>query len=362
MPDLMTEFDDLIRALEEERPEIDPGFARELDNRAAAGFAKPRRRWRVAWTWTGAPAVAIGGIAALFIVVAIATGGGDSGAGTSSSSSAGGSSSAAGGSSFSAQPQVAQDEASSASSGAVSSAPRQGVAAKDAGGRVQERSAALTLVAPAKDVPDVGDRIIATADQVGGFVESSTVRATDGSDGGGEFALRVPVGRLDDALSRLSRLAHVSERSQGSQDITGARNRARGLLQEALAERRSLLNQLAAATTTAEIDAIKAKLRFVGSRIDAYTASLAHVNRRARFAAVSVTLTTNAQNGIVAGDDGKWTPADALRDAGRVLEVAAGVLVVAASILIPLVLLALLAGLALRVSGRRGRNRMLDAV
>ncbi|MEA2124069.1 MAG: hypothetical protein QOI80_851, partial [Solirubrobacteraceae bacterium] len=39
----MTEFDDIIAALREERPDIDPGFARELDNRAAAGFAKPRR-------------------------------------------------------------------------------------------------------------------------------------------------------------------------------------------------------------------------------------------------------------------------------------------------------------------------------
>ena len=346
MPDLMTEFDDIIRALEEERPEIAPGFSRELDARAAAGFAKPRRRWRIALPYVAVPAT---GLAAVVIAIGVSS----HDTPTSSPGVL---------SSLPAQQAPAEDSAGSASSGVASNAARAPEAAKAVGGRVQERNAALTLVAPAKDVADVGDRIIATADQVGGFVESSNVRATDGSDGGGDFQLRVPVGRLDDALGRLSRLAHVSERSQGSQDITGARNHARDLLQEALAERKSLLTQLAAATTTTEIEAIKAKLRDVAARIDAYTASLAHVNRRARFAAVSVTLTTSAQHTVVPVDDGKWTPKDALRDAGRVLEVAAGVLVIAVSIALPLILLALLAGLALRVSGRRGRNRMLDAV
>jgi hypothetical protein len=228
---------------------------------------------------------------------------------------------------------------------------------------VQEQSAALTLVAPGSEVADVGDRIIGVADQVGGFVVSSNVRATDGDGGGGDFVLRVPVTRLDDALARLSRLAHVAERTQGSQDITAERNYAREHLQEAQAERKSLLLQLAKATTTAEVESLKARLRDVSNAIQGYRTDLAKVVRRARFAQVSVTLTAKPKHDVVGPeDDGKWTPADAIRDAGRFLEVAAGVVLLVGSVLVPIALLALLALAGQRLAARRGRDRMLDAV
>ncbi|MEA2172314.1 MAG: hypothetical protein QOF76_5614, partial [Solirubrobacteraceae bacterium] len=340
------EFDDLITQLRDERPEIDPGFARELDTRAAAGFAKPRRRWlpRLSLlTAPGAPAVALGMVVALVVVVAVA--GSDpsrDGAGGSGAASSGGSTSA-----FSPPPEIAQAQKavgettepllrsqSGASADAVApSAARAGVLR----GRVQEQSAAITLVAPAKDVADVGDRIIGVADQVGGFVVSSNVRATDGEGGGGDFVLRVPVTRLDDALARLSRLGHVAERTQGSQDITAERNFAREHLEEALAERKSLLLQLAKATTTAEVESLKARLHDVSNAIQGYRTDLAKVVRRARFAQVSVTLTAKPKHAVVGPeDDGKWTPADAIRDAGRFLEVAAGVVLLVGSVLLPL--------------------------
>jgi hypothetical protein len=352
MPDLMTEFDDIIRALEEERPEIDPGFARALDTRAAAGFARPRRRWRVAMPYIAVPAT---GLAVLAFVLAGVSG--DDHLVTPASD--GGASTAA------APAQKAVEEAAppvSADSSAGTALPSR-TSGSLARGRVQEQTAALTLVASAKDVADVGDRIIGVADQVGGFVVSSNVRATDGVGGGGDFVLRVPVTRLDDALARLSRLAHVSERTQGSQDITAERNVARERLQEAAAERKSLLIRLAEADTTAEVESLKARLRDVSDEIASYRDSLARVVRRARFAAVSVTLAAKAKHEVVGPeDDGKWTPADAIRDAGRVLEVAAGVLVVVGSVLLPLALLALLALFAQRLAGRRGRERVLDAV
>ena len=62
------------------------------------------------------------------------------------------------------------------------------------------------------------------------------------------------------------------------------------------------------------------------------------------------------------GEDegGAWTPGDAFDDALRVLEVAAGVLVVAAAVLLPLALIWLLAWLARRGVSRRRRERALD--
>jgi hypothetical protein len=373
MPDTidMTEFDDIVRALQEERPEIDPGFARELDKRAAAGFARQRRFRLPSLKNQAAPAVLVGGLAALAITVAVIGGGSDdlSGAGSSSSSASSGDS----GGSLAAAPKPTTQEAapSTAADGgaladrATSSAAAKAGAVAGGRGRLQEQSAALTLVAPGDEVADVGDRILGVADQVGGFVVSSNVRATDGDSdgGGGDFQLRVPVTRLDDALARLSRLAHVSERSQGSQDITAERNVARDRFQEAQAERTALLKQLAEADTTAEIESLKAQLRDVSRAIAAYKASLKQVVRRARYASISVTLQAKPKHAVVGPeDDGKWTPADAIRDAGRFLEVAAGVLLLVGSVLLPLALLGILALAYQRMSAKRGRDRMLDAV
>ena len=85
---------------------------------------------------------------------------------------------------------------------------------------------------------------------------------------------------------------------------------------------------------------------------------LGRVTNRADFADVFVTL---APRGAADEDEqGAWTPADAFDDALRVLEVAAGVALVAAAALLPLALLWLLIWLARRGLTRRGRQRALD--
>ena len=61
------------------------------------------------------------------------------------------------------------------------------------------------------------------------------------------------------------------------------------------------------------------------------------------------------------GDDGTWTPADALDDAVRVLEVFAGIAVVGAAVLAPFALLGLGAGFAARGMRRRRREQALEA-
>ena len=59
-------------------------------------------------------------------------------------------------------------------------------------------------------------------------------------------------------------------------------------------------------------------------------------------------------------DEGAWTPGDAFDDALRVLEVAAGIAVMALAIVLPLLAIWLLAWLAHRVVTRRRRERSLD--
>ena len=103
-----------------------------------------------------------------------------------------------------------------------------------------------------------------------------------------------------------------------------------------------------------------ARLARVNARIAAAKGAVATARRRADFARVAVTVTGDPASGA-AGDDGRWTPGDALRDAARVLEVVAGVALVAAAVALPLLLLGAPLLLAGRRQRRRGRERALDA-
>jgi hypothetical protein len=233
--------------------------------------------------------------------------------------------------------------------------------------RLVERSASLVLTARPPDLENVADRIVGVADRLGGFVVSASTTSTDGADtqGGGDFLLRIPTDRLPEALAQLSRIAHVSERRQTTDDITREHVSARDRLAEHRAERRSLLRRLSTAATDEQVAAVRARLRAVNRSIAAARADLQRVDNRARYANVAVTLIGDRHAGTSARghrDDGTWSPADAAGDALRVLEVAAGVLLVALAVALPLGLVIALGVVVARLAARRGRERALDAV
>ncbi|MEZ0293862.1 MAG: DUF4349 domain-containing protein [Solirubrobacteraceae bacterium] len=222
-----------------------------------------------------------------------------------------------------------------------------------------ERSASLTLATKPGDVDAVSARIQDVTRRQGGFVASSSVS----SQQGGDFELRIPTRNLDAAMAALSRLGAVRDRQQRSEDITAQSVSARSRLKDARTERKSLLDQLADADTVTEAGATRARLRLVSNEIEVARAAVRRVDNRANFATVSVALVADSDAGGAAGsgDDG-WTPGDAARDALRVLEVAAGVAVIALAVALPLALVAILAGLALRTGRRRRRDHALDAL
>jgi hypothetical protein len=222
--------------------------------------------------------------------------------------------------------------------------------------RSVERSAELVLATRPRGIDRAAAEIIRVTDELGGYVVSSTVS----SNSSGQFELRVPERKLQTALSRLSRVAKVRERTQSAKDITGAVVSVRERLKDARTERRSLLRQLAAATTTNQTASIRARLRLVSGQIAAAKRDLSHVKSRATRSTIAVTLLADRSR----SDDGAagWTPGDALDDAMRILEVTAGVLLVGLALLLPLGLVALLVWLAARQASQRRRERALDAV
>jgi hypothetical protein len=103
---------------------------------------------------------------------------------------------------------------------------------------------------------------------------------------------------------------------------------------------------------------LRARLEIVSREIAAARRVLRRVNNQANFADVSVELV--ASRGTDDDGAGAWTPGDAWDDALRVLEVVAGVALIAAAVLLPIALVWLLAWLALRGVSRRRRERALD--
>jgi hypothetical protein len=356
-PDL-ADLAELAILVRDERPAADPAFAHSLDERARRGFPPAPKRRR-AFTWPKFTLPALGLAASVFLVVLIATsvpngsGGGDSGGGGSASSQAAPNTDEA------ASPKQSARSEDSAG-GAASSSPALAAPAPTTPGRRRyvERSALITLATTPRAIDGAAAKVIAVADDLGGYVASSQITSGEG----GTFELRVPERRLQRALERLSAIGKVRNRTQAAQDITGSVVSVRSRLRDARTERESLLKQLAKATTTNETTSIRARLRIVSRQIAAAKSDLRSVKRRASTSSVSVTLEADKDAGATAGGNDDWSPGDALKDAGRVLEVTASVLLVAGAVALPLGLIALLVWLAARQASHRRRERALDAV
>jgi hypothetical protein len=341
------ELADLALLLRDDRPEPSLTWTTHLDRRVEAGFpAKPKRR-RV-WLRKAAPALAIA--ACLLPVVGLAALAGDSDFGGGEDAESGSS-----GDSGAMEEQATDD----AGGGSVAAPPAVDRASRNPGSdrledRSQQRSASLTLAAPPEEIDRVAARIGQVTADVGGFVQSSTVSTS----GGGSFQLRVPSDQLDTAIQRLSELGRMRDLTRRSVDITADVVSARERLGDARAERKSLLKQLADADTLNETESLRARLEIVSREIAAARRVLRRVNNQANFADVSVELVPS--RGSADDGAGAWTPGDAWGDALRVLEVVAGVALIAAAVVLPIALVWLLAWLALRGVSRRRRERALD--
>jgi hypothetical protein len=345
------ELAELALLLRDEKPEPTPAWATQLDRRVEAGFpARPRERR--AWIWLRNVAPAIG---LAVCVVAIATTavviepGGDDEEGSGGGAAVPASEDSAAGE----ESQTFEPLGKSGRSSVPPSSRAGDPSSDNQDNRFQQRSASLTLGVPRREIDRVAARVAQVTADLDGFVASSSTSSNEG----GSLELRVPTDRLDTAIQRLSRLGRVRELSRRSVDITSNVVSSRERLADARTERKALLEQLASADTVNETESIRERLEIVSREISRARRALARVNNRANFADVFVTLAASR------GDDdeeGAWTPADAFDDALRVLEVAVGVALIAAAVVLPLALIWLLTWLALRGLNRRRRERALD--
>jgi len=226
------------------------------------------------------------------------------------------------------------------------------------GARKVEQSATLTLGAPADRVEDVAQDVLATVAHADGIVDLSSVSRSGSRDASARFALRIPAARLQDTLAALSKLshAHVLARSDDTVDVNQAYVSLRRRLAGAQAERSGLLRALAAATSEDETLRVKARLDAVEHTIARTERAQRGLDRQIDYSRVELTIDAEREGGGTA-----FSPRRGLHDAGRVLAVTAGVIVIAAAALVPLLVLLALGWPLARTLQRRRREQALDA-
>ena len=199
-----------------------------------------------------------------------------------------------------------------------------------------------------------------------GYVLRSSVSGGDPDTprsqlGHASFTLRIPARELSAALGDLSDLGHVVSRTDGRVDITSRFVSAQKRIAALEETRQKLLRQLAEAVTLTEQESIKRRLEIVEAQLSAAEEDLGAAQRRVSLVPVSVTI--DADRALADdGDAGGWSLGDAVGDAGKVLSVTAGVLLVSAAVLGPLAILAALIWLGARALARLRRERALDQI
>lgn len=338
---------DFVGSLDER---VARGFVREASSEARRARVTPRRRRMLM------PALGAAASLALIVVVGVSLLGGDSNDGGTVSSAV-------------SPPGAVQRETKAAPGGVVSTSPSDGAGSSDAlsgtlpsrRARRVERQASVALTTAPDKVGAVSDGVVRVTDSVRGVVVTSSVSSTDSSQGGANFELRVPTDRLPTALAELSKLAHVRSRTQSSQDVTSTFVSAQDRLEQSNAERRSLLKQLANATTDNQTQSIRARLRIARAAIASARGDLRQLRERTDYSAVTVTVETgDGASGGTGG--GPWTPKDALGDAVRILELVAGGLLIVLALALPVAFVGAGAMFAGRLLRRRRREQTLDAI
>jgi Domain of unknown function (DUF4349) len=372
----LADLAELSLILRDERPEPQPAFVNRLDHQVHTRFAVPgvvpRRRKPVPrGLWTGASAAVVVALIALVIVVVPHGGTSSSSSGSAAHSSgiavnptaksaAGVSSTADGAASSSGGASLSASGTSTSSAPSVAAAPAP--TPRTPAGRQVAQSAHLALTAAPGRIGGVAQQVFDVIASEHGFVASSHVDAERLGTSTARFALRVPSGRLQQTLNRLSRLHHarVLARSDASDDITGQVNTTTGRLGQDRAYHRSLLTQLAAADTTEQADHIQAQLRRNNAAIVRDQNALAGLHGRVRDSRIGVSIQSPmavAHHHHSSG--GGFTLRRALHDAGHVLVVAAGVALITLAVLVPAGLLAALAAWVWAIARHRRRESTL---
>jgi hypothetical protein len=193
--------------------------------------------------------------------------------------------------------------------------------------------------------------------ELGGVVGSSNV-ATEGTRGKAELRLKIPTGRVDDALFRLSELGTVTGQRVATVDLQAPLDRALARVEHLRTAIRIAKARLASGLLNSQAELqVRIRLEHLRSQVRAVTRTGAALAREASMAELTLTLGTptgalpETSEGGITGAANKAV--DVLRGAGSVV-------VFLGLVLSPLLVILLLVWIALRARGRRIERELLD--
>jgi hypothetical protein len=192
---------------------------------------------------------------------------------------------------------------------------------------------------------------------LGGWVAASDID-TEGNEGRAELALRVPVGRVEDAVVQLGDLGTVTGERVATVDLQTGIDRRAARVEQLERAIRELQLRLASGTLTAE-EELRARLqieRHENAIHDLEAANLA-ARREAATSELSLVLHTREATAAKEEDEGA---AGAARDALDFLAAAGTIALFLLIVLSPVVLLLVLLWLAFRARSRRVEAKLLD--
>ena len=362
------ELAELALLLADARPALSPRGAVALDRRIGALDPGARPVWRPSrsprrpWFLRPAYGAGLALVLVLAVLVLVLPRGGGSGAISSSNSISSSSGSSAGGRAQASASHAASSAPARSAAGSSSAAGTFTPPTPQSNGRRVIQSAQLQLTAPAARIASVAQELFDVVGSEAGIVKHSEV--SSGTGGYASFTLSIPTANLSATLTRLAQLryARVSSSTASTSDVNNDYLNDRRALSDANTLRRTLLAQLAAATTTPVADLLRTKIAAVERRIAAAERTLTSLAAQIAYSAVSVQITAGAAPALpVAAGGGGFGLGQAAHDALRVLVLAAGVLLIVLAVLLPL---AVLFGIGLWLIGawrRRRRRRVLDA-
>ena len=324
-----------------ETPEAE--FAAKLDRRVAAGFpGETRVKQGRVLTW-GRLVPILGALAAVAVVAVVISNNQETGLYSGVADQAAPSKTVAptGGDQFRSDQQA---------SGTAAALVPQSSRPRNDRTQVLERTAQVGLATDADKLQDAADGVIQVTDRYDGIVDSSAVHV-GGSHGHASFALRIPTAHLNDAMSDLSDLGHVTSSDIGSTNVTGSYADAVKAYRDAQARVNSLLADLRSAATS-EAPSIQQQLAMAREQLAAARAALRGFKQHIALTPVNVQITAQG--------DGNWSIGDAADDAVGVLVAIGGATLIALAILVPLGALIALGWLGTRELRRRRREAPLD--
>ncbi|MGH3014147.1 MAG: DUF4349 domain-containing protein, partial [Gaiellaceae bacterium] len=210
----------------------------------------------------------------------------------------------------------------------------------------------------ADELAAASQHAMAITRDLGGWVAGSDVDSS-GREGEAELQLRVPVGRVEDAVVRLSELGTVTGQRMETIDLQAGIDRRDRRIEEL--DRAIRIGQLRLESGTLDPEErLIVQIRLERQR--AARADLLRANTRDRREAATseLTLLLHTREAPAAGGKDEGEAAGAARDALRLLGDIGVVALFLAIVLGPLVLLAVLVWLALRSRSRRIETRLLD--